>query len=84
VFCYIDSSKHCICPPNKFIYAIKVKVGCMNPVACTRSGSGFPSSVALDGNPEPAIKVVNLFQKHPVFSELFSKIGELQNDFDVK
>jgi hypothetical protein len=37
-----------------------LKVGCLHPVACTRSGSGFPSnatniqtSVALDGNPEP-------------------------------
>jgi hypothetical protein len=33
-----------------------LKVGCLHPVACIRSGSGFPSiqnSVALDGNPEP-------------------------------
>jgi hypothetical protein len=25
----------------------KVKVGCLHPVACTRSGSGFPSNATL-------------------------------------
>jgi hypothetical protein len=24
-----------------------LKVGCLHPVACTRSGSGFPSNTAL-------------------------------------
>jgi hypothetical protein len=31
------------------MYSINLKVGCLHPVACTRSGSGF----VLDGNPEP-------------------------------
>jgi hypothetical protein len=37
-------------PQNLLSY---LKVGYLHPVVCTRSGSGFPSSVALDGNTEP-------------------------------
>jgi hypothetical protein len=31
----------------KFEHCIKLKVGCLHPVACTRSGSGFPSNATL-------------------------------------
>jgi hypothetical protein len=27
--------------------ALNLKVGCLHPVACTRSGSGFPSNATL-------------------------------------
>jgi hypothetical protein len=44
---------------SRFINMLwNLKVGCLHPVACTKSGSGFPSnatSVALDGNPEPDV-----------------------------
>jgi hypothetical protein len=37
---------------SEFCY---LKVRCLHPVVCTRSGSGFPSN-ALDENPEPDTK----------------------------
>jgi hypothetical protein len=48
-----------------------LKVGCLHPVACTRSGSGFPLSLCLkknvfvltlDGTPEPDLHTSTLPQ----------------------
>jgi hypothetical protein len=53
-----------------------LKLDCLHPFACTRSGSGFPSnvtltrkqySVALDGNPEPDSSVLFCFPKRCAF-----------------
>jgi hypothetical protein len=32
---------------EKITLKINLKVGCLHPVACTRSGSGFPSNATL-------------------------------------
>jgi hypothetical protein len=32
---------------------LNLKIGCLHPVACSRSGSGFPSNATLVANPEP-------------------------------
>jgi hypothetical protein len=40
-------SMHKFISTLELYHAEHLKVGCLHPVACTRSGSGFPSNVTL-------------------------------------